>query len=316
MDGFLFVVLMGLSFGGFAAAHRSAGKAPYTALTLAVLAVLAGLVCTMAVVADPDGVRFVSEGRTVYEHTLAASMDVPAPPPAFEWTFDSAAGLDGWHQSNYVYKASNDDELSWSAEHGGSIKMVATTSRDDRFNGFYLASISREAGHEWATLAFDYRIVGEPGRHGLIVAWSCDACFASQSTTIVSADASTNDSGWQHAQVEIPITEKDLIVSWTPPLVAAVGGLYSERTVYLDNVVIRTAGLSLSNETAGVPVEHGASSAGRFVLTAETESVSIPLIAATDSNRAVAGGLFGAWSVYLLLYSIGLLPAVLWGRKA
>ena len=135
MDGFVFLLLLGLTFGFFAGAYRASGKAPQTAAVFAVLAAFCSVLILATIVADQSGVVFETEAKTAYLHTQAANMEVAPAPPAFSFTFDTSAGTSGFHQSRYIYKASNDDEFSWAAEHGGSIKVVADTSRDDRFNG-------------------------------------------------------------------------------------------------------------------------------------------------------------------------------------
>lgn len=315
MDAVVFFLLLGGTFSFFLGAYRASGKSGVSAVVFGMFAAMLAMIATMAVVSDTDGIVLVSRDAVTYTHTDAAALDKAPAPPEFEWRFGSAADLDGWHQSRYLFKASSDDEFGWTSDHGGSIKVTADTSRDDRFNGIYLAKIERQAGHEWSTLSFDYRITGQPERHGLIVGWSCDACFASESDTIVSAPASTADSGWQSATLDIPITEKDLIVAWYPPLLAAQGGLYSERSIWLDNVEIRTAGLTVSSATGVSTIEHGNTSAGRYVLTAEATESRLVLIGPSESNRMVLGTLLLAWSAFSVLFLIGQFPSLLNGGK-
>ena len=262
MDGFLFCLLVGLTFGLFLAAFRTGGRAPQASLAFALLSAGAAMFCTLAVVSDPDGVVWVSTESVVYTHTLAASMETAARPPDFDYTFDSAAGLSGWFQARYNQPVSGGTRIAWDTDHGGSVKVTSDGTRAQRWDGLYLA-LERPAGTEWDRLEFDYRITGLPGRHGLEVGWSCDTCFLSESDTVVSASASTADTGWQHSVLNIPITEKTLQIFWVGPLVQPVDGSYSPRTIALDNVKIYLAGGSteLSSATASL-VEHGESVVG------------------------------------------------------
>ena len=316
MDGLVFLLCLGLSFGLFGAAYRTAARAPHNALVFSLLAAGAAVVCTMGLVADPDGVVWRATDTVTYSHTLAASMDTAAPPPEFDYTFNAAGDLSGWLQARYNQPVSGGTRYGWDSDHGGSIKLTADGSRAQRFDGLYLR-LERPAGTEWDRIEFDYRITGLPGRHGLEVGWSCDACFLSESDTVVSASASTADTGWQHATLQVPIVERDLQITWRGPLVSADAlGSYSPRTIALDNVKVYVAGggLDLSTATAST-VEHGDSSAGRFVLTGATTETEIVLVAPTDANRTVAGGLFTGWAAYSVLFGLGQLPALLSGGR-
>lgn len=313
MDAALFAGLVAVSAGAFYGGYRAVVDRPPYALVFGVLALLATTVLVASVVSDPDGVTLQTVQSGAYTYTLAAELSGP-PPPAFDFTFDSAGDLSGWLQSRYVYPQSGGTRYGWTADHGGAIQVESDDSRGQRFDGLYVRVV-REAGQEWSTLEFDYRLVGLPGRHGLSVGWSCDACFTSNNNAIVAPADAPADTGWRHVQLTIPIVEKDLQITFFPPIISAGSdGLYSPRLIQLDNVEIDATGVQLSTSTVVGPGVHE-TSVDRWVLTADTRTETVQVLEATAQNRTVLGGLLSAWAVVQLVTVVGWLAPVLGGGR-
>ena len=320
MDAFVFVALLAVSVGAFWGGYRAVVDRPPFAVLFGVLSVLASTVLLAAVVSDPAGVTWTTTETGSYVYTLAAELGGGDPEPEFSFPFDTQAGLSGWFQSRNVSPVSGGTLISWSTEHGGSLALTVppTTSTSARFAGLYWSG-ERPAGHEWDTLSFDYRLVGTPGRHGLEVAWTCTSCLVSNETSVVTLADATSDTGWQHVDLTIPISEKDIEVIFRQPyfrLTLSPGEQYPARTIYLDNVELTTAGLTVTGSSGtSTTSEHGETSAGRWVLTSDTTVTETTLVEATAANRQVVGGLLGAWSLIAMLATFGGLAPILGGAK-
>lgn len=321
MDGFLFVFALAASFGLFLAAFRTGQNSPHNALVFAVLAAGAGTVCLLGVIADSDGVAFKFSDETTYRHRLASDLG-PAPleRPQFDWTFDGLTSVPSpWKQLSATRLITPTDKLTVDQVpgRGGVLHYVGDDPSSVRsFGGGAGIQLARPLGQDWDRVEFDYRVMGDAGRYGLKIRFSCDVCSGFVDRVDYPAATSAADSGWLHTSIDIPIDAKHIVLAFGSPFVGRQGGLYSTFDLQLDNVHVYTTGNAVvPSSNTSVIADHGLTSAGRWVLVSDSTESTFVLVDPTAQNRTVFGGLLLGWAAYCGLYGVGVLPALLSARR-